>query len=335
MSGYKLSNGNDLSTIFAARTSATSVVTGYTLLNGDDISSLYEPGVSTGLITGYKLQNTENDIATVFKQKSPSPLDLSGCCLWMDASDQSTVTLSSTKVSKWTDKSVNGYTMNQTDTGKQPTYNATTLNGLPVLGFSLANTTFLYGDANANAFAVGYNCYSLFAVCKHSSARGGYVFAKSLAGGANGRILFGRDTVLYSQFTHQSGWLGNINDSNNNYRILELIVNRVSGNDYVYQNGTQIGTTYTYTSDTSTNYTNNYTMLIGAYNNGSGGLPPLAGVYLDGNIAEIVAVANTYDMTTNKRQWIEGYLAWKWGLQTLLSGTHPYYNNAPTGPPPS
>jgi len=336
MSGYKLSNGNDLSTIFVARTSATSVVTGYTLLNGDDISSLYEPGVSTGLITGYKLQNTGNDIATVFKQKL-SPLDLSGCCLWMDASDQSTISLTSTKVNKWTDKSVNRYTMNQTDTGKQPTYNATTQNGLPVLGFSLANSTFLYGDASANAFAVGNNCYSLFAVCKHSSARGGYVFAKSLAGTANGRILFGRDSALYCIFTHTSGNLSTITDTNNNYRILELVINRAEGKDYVYQNGTQIGTTYTYTSDTSTNYTNNYTMLIGAYNNSSGSTPPLDNVYLDGNIAEIIAVANSYDMTTNKRQWIEGYLAWKWGLQTSLPSNnpkHPYYDNAPTSSPP-
>ena len=336
-SGYKLLNGADLSTIFAARTSVTSVVTGYKLLNGDDLSSLYEPGVSTGVTTGYKLQNTENDIATVFLKKSSlSPLDISGCCYWMDASDQSTIDLSSGKVSKWTDKSVNRYTMNQIDHNKRPTYNEF-LNGLPVLKFSSTDLTYLVGDSSANAFVIGTRCYSLFAVCKQSSSRGGYVFAKSKYGPGGGRLFFGRDTSLYCYVIHPDGGsLPLIADSNVNYRILELVINRVSGNDYVYQNGTQIGT-YTYTPDRSTPITELYTMLIGAYNNASGGEPVTGGanLYLDGNIAEIVAVANTYDMTTARRQWIEGYLAWKWGLQTLLSGTHPYYNNAPTGPPPS
>jgi hypothetical protein len=173
----------------------------------------------------------------------------------MDASDPSTiVVLASSKVSKWTDKSVNGYTMNQIESSKQPTYNATTQNGLPVLGFSANSQTYLYGDTSANAFAVGNRCYSLFAVCKHSSNIGGYVFAKSLAGAAPGRILFGRDTALYCQFTHTAGSITTIADASNNYRILELIVNRVEGKDYVYQNGTQFGNTFSYTSDISTNY---------------------------------------------------------------------------------
>ena len=33
-------------------------------------------------------------------------------------------------------------------------------------------------------------------------------------------------------------------------------------------------------------------------------------------------------LTTTQRQQIEGYLAWKWNLQTSLPSTHPYYNNA-------
>jgi len=36
------------------------------------------------------------------------------------------------------------------------------------------------------------------------------------------------------------------------------------------------------------------------------------------------------DDTTTTRQLIEGYLAWKWGLQGNLPGGHPYKNFAPT-----
>jgi hypothetical protein len=34
-------------------------------------------------------------------------------------------------------------------------------------------------------------------------------------------------------------------------------------------------------------------------------------------------------VTTSQRQQIEGYLAWKWGMQTNLSVTHPYYSSPP------
>ena len=35
------------------------------------------------------------------------------------------------------------------------------------------------------------------------------------------------------------------------------------------------------------------------------------------------------EMTTTQRQQIEGYLAWKWGLQASLPGSHPYAGAAP------
>ena len=35
------------------------------------------------------------------------------------------------------------------------------------------------------------------------------------------------------------------------------------------------------------------------------------------------------------RQTVEGYLAWKWGLQSNLPGTHPYYDNNPAVLPPT
>jgi hypothetical protein len=38
----------------------------------------------------------------------------------------------------------------------------------------------------------------------------------------------------------------------------------------------------------------------------------------------------TSPLTTNQRQQIEGYLAWKWGLQTSLPTTHPYFFAPPS-----
>jgi hypothetical protein len=48
----------------------------------------------------------------------------------------------------------------------------------------------------------------------------------------------------------------------------------------------------------------------------------------NGNIFEIL-VYNAV-LTTTQRQQIEGYLAWKWGLQTSLPPSHPFFSFAPT-----
>jgi hypothetical protein len=46
--------------------------------------------------------------------------------------------------------------------------------------------------------------------------------------------------------------------------------------------------------------------------------------YLDGNISEILVYDSA--LSNTDRQNIEGYLAWKWGLQSALPASHPYNN---------
>lgn len=50
--------------------------------------------------------------------------------------------------------------------------------------------------------------------------------------------------------------------------------------------------------------------------------------YNSGNIREIVVVPAS--LSSADRQRIEGYLAWKWGLEGKLPSGHPYKNEAPT-----
>ena len=53
----------------------------------------------------------------------------------------------------------------------------------------------------------------------------------------------------------------------------------------------------------------------------------LAIAFWHGDIAEQVFVPD--DVTTDTRQKIEGYLAWKWGLEANLPSGHPYKDAAP------
>jgi hypothetical protein len=49
-----------------------------------------------------------------------------------------------------------------------------------------------------------------------------------------------------------------------------------------------------------------------------------------GNIYDVIMYNTAF--STLQRQNVEGYLAWKWGLQGSLPSTHPYKN---LPPPPS
>jgi hypothetical protein len=53
-----------------------------------------------------------------------------------------------------------------------------------------------------------------------------------------------------------------------------------------------------------------------------------AGEVFNGNFYDVLVYSTA--LTTTQRQDVEGYLAWKWGIQTTLPSNHPYRNSAPT-----
>jgi len=64
------------------------------------------------------------------------------------------------------------------------------------------------------------------------------------------------------------------------------------------------------------------------YNTGSAAvLVSTAGYSRGSDIMEIILYYG--DLAPSARQTVEGYLAWKWGLQTNLPTTHPYYKFRP------
>ena len=83
---------------------------------------------------------------------------------------------------------------------------------------------------------------------------------------------------------------------------------------YSYGNGTQLASVSASVTATS----NSDLVLVGAYNNASGGVPPQTGFYYNGTIGEIIMFSNA--LSTGQRQQVEGYLAAKWGLLNTLPG---------------
>lgn len=331
MTGYLTRTGIDLSYIFVSGNSG--FVSGYLLSDGRDIGDIFAPySTNSSLETGLKISSGA-DINTLFEAMLPIPLQLSGCCLWLDATDASTLTLQTgNKVSEWRDKSASAFSFVQATSAKQPTYTLNGQNSLATMTFNNANLTYLEGTAN---FAFGTNSYSLFCVCNttNNTTNMGF-FGKTLLGSVSGRILMiQQTTIINAGFTHGTGPSLStsqvaLSHSPGSYKLFEIIINRAPDNkDYLYQNGTLL--TNVVTSD-ATNYAPTvYPMLVGAYGSSSYGSTPNSGYHLNGNICEIISYNVSANLTNANRQKIEGYLAWKWGIQTLLPVGHLYINSPP------
>jgi hypothetical protein len=79
------------------------------------------------------------------------------------------------------------------------------------------------------------------------------------------------------------------------------------------------------TSNTASDTGNSYNLpasnhYIGGYYSGTG--------LFNGKMYEVLCFSNI--LTTEQTQFVEGYLTWKWGYNSILGPTHPYYSAAPT-----
>ena len=264
------------------------------------------------------LRSTMGGSAHPYRYSAPSvlPTQFTGCTMWLDAADASSMTLSGSNVTTWRDKSSNAYS--GTSSGSPV---LTTVGGYPAVTFDGATQYFTFGDV-AN---LGTAPLNIFAVSKFNTTGDGTIVAKS-SYGAVGRYALLRTggnlipLVQGASTTNQPG----VADTNITRRLLAWTWDRATQS--IYQNGGSTAIVSSAFSDT-TSFNTTFPFLIGAYNDGgTGGLPPQSGLYLNGSINEVVCIFGT--MTTSDRQQMEGYLSWKWGLAGKLPPypTDPWLN---------
>jgi hypothetical protein len=230
-----------------------------------------------------------------------SPSSFGGMALWLDAADPTTVIRTQSTVTQWNDKS--GLARNFTTTSTDIKYYVSSpVNSQPALNFSNAA-----GMSNTFAFSSS-NQLSFFIVCNHTS---------NAATSGNSEIFANaQDYRGFDLFSHSS--------SDSNIKL-------------------NLGTATLATSGSNILGTNAVISIVSTSNAGSLGIngstlatftpgqtAPLSSSYrynicesrYIGNICEILAYSNV--LSTDDRQTVEGYLAWKWGLQGNLPATHPY-----------
>lgn len=251
--------------------------------------------------------------------------------VWLDAADvngNGTQPAIGTNVSSWVDKSGNGRNFSQVNAGNQPLF--TTYLSNPAVQFtgsssqSLSNNYVQTGTGARNTFLVfadistTANLYGnpVMFYMAEGSVSGPGVDWRTGFDGANeylsidirsGAKTMRRTPNVTSMRTQPTLALWGAPESAN------------VSSAFVFGNGTQFTTTVASINvTTSINTLNTPPTRVGG---GQTGFATFA-------LYELLHF-NT-NLPTLQRQQVEGYLAWKWGVQSSLPTTHPYYNFPPT-----
>jgi hypothetical protein len=217
-----------------------------------------------------------------------SPLQITGCVLWLDANDPAGtgVQPSAGALATWTDKS--GSSNHMTAAGTTPTFS------------NVPPGAVTFGGAGyySKASAVFSNFYTAFFVYKQTGATGP-LYTTGASSGSNGLFPNEAGTTYFTR--GDSTWYSNVSSpfTSNvvNLAGVSFSSNAVGSNQSLFYNGSNVVTT---TQANTITYTN---LLIGSRQ--SGGT-----AYFTGSIYEVLAYNGT--LTSNLRQRVEGYLAQKW-----------------------
>jgi hypothetical protein len=237
--------------------------------------------------------------------------------LWLDISDSTTITTVSGGVSEWRDKSGNLRHAGQSSVTLRPTITNNALNNLPLIVFDGVNdfmdipTTILQTQSKPSFFYVF--------VRNNAGSTDGYspeITFNSTNNGDNGSFHYVKSNgtgASYPMYT-AGGW-GNYDGAgsytNGSAEIISFATLTSTSTYTVYKNGTVEG------SAAAGNALTTFTGFRLAQQQGA----RTSGI----SFGEIVLVLNA---TTANRESIEGYLAWKWGIQSKLPSNHPYKSGA-------
>jgi hypothetical protein len=228
--------------------------------------------------------------------------------LWLDADDSSTITLDgSGNVEQWDDKSGNGRNASQTNSSYRPALIVEAKNGLDIINL---NSDFMDLDISLTT-----NDFSIFIACNPSVSTLDNTLAYFLDASGTNRITLAQ-LVDNSNPRNKVGFF----DGDWSFMALattggQILNYQLTASATLLRNGTQIGTgAYTQLSiGGSVRLFSHFEL----YNN-----------YAVGDIYEILILEGIPSETD--RQLIEGYLAWRWGLEATLPSGHPYKSALPT-----
>jgi len=234
--------------------------------------------------------------------------------LWLDAADTSgSISKTGTTLSTWRNKGGYGTNNNYTPTAGNVgtiTHGVTSMNGLPTVyipgSSSLSNTSF---TTSAQSF-------SYFFILRVSDLGGSTSFRPfdNVSGGWQPYFILGSlDTTPWTitlSSTNSTPLVASVNSSFqlNTIYLISMVLSTVNANNRVAVNGT------TQTLTTSSNSILTFNTPIKYY------ISSATPTNVAWDIGEFLVYSSA--LTDGNRKQVEGYLAWKWGVQGNLPTTH-------------
>ena len=233
------------------------------------------------------------------------PTSISNCSMWLDGTDPAgtgTPPSNGATVSTWVDKSGSGINLTAVGT---PTY------------VTASSSVYLNGSSYLQNTNFNFTNYTIFFVSNQASDSGPLYTNNTLTTISGQSGFFPRySNGNYYLVQSDSGWLSAGSPFSYGITYLYSIQYDSLNNINLWSNGS-ISPTITGTAGSITR--NKF--LLGKRNMGFT-------ENMTGNIFEIIQYNS--DLGQTARQQVEGYLAWKWGLQANLPANHPYKAAAPS-----
>jgi hypothetical protein len=249
-----------------------------------------------------------------------APTSITGCVLWMDAADSRTVTLSSSAITQWNDKSASGNHFVQATTANSPTV-GTSANGLPTIYFATTNQQLVSSQNSATSGNASRTVIQVFWCPTLSSA---YYSVTGTESSGNPPTAWGHAKNPNADVTYP------------------FMYSSVGDDVYTFVNSTPNPLiTYAQFNSTDSSFSSYYATLgatngtttVGNFTNKTMTFNTTAGVWYLGRRQQAATGSVTSHLlemihfnkalSTTERQQVEGYLTQKWGLAAILSAGHP------------
>jgi hypothetical protein len=288
-------------------------------------SFLIQAPLSTSVtqVQVYSVNDPGYSVPISFNVPAFSPTSISTCQTWLDSSDTTTFTFSgASTIITWADKSGNDRTASQYNDASGGSTYYELLNGYPGVQFRGSNTNnspCMSNQVPVDTFSTGIAVFAVYSSLDPTS-------------------------TYCTLATRTSGFLAAPYDMFNQTRILgggaQMSFNSpVDIRTYVSTTLFEMsaGPTFTYNEwiNASTILTN-YSTGVDTYADNSVGLMYYGSrddkfTFFNGSLNEVLVYSldTSAEFPSTSRQKVEGYLAWKWGIQGNLPPGHPYINGPP------
>lgn len=269
-------------------------------------------GANTGQVYNYDIAEKGSGVWL------PTRLDPS---TWLDASEAANLTLSGADVVTWKNRAwATVESPTQGTAGNRPDRITAGIDGKDIVRFDNVDDALTFANAAQQKLLSGWTIAVLFAATAAAPATtralfgvmgAGSVFRGALAVDSSKRLLVGGRRLDGDFFV-------SVNDTvalDSNPHVLVGVADYGTTTITAFKDGTQVAQSTSWqTSGQSSNTAGDVRVLQTANPYGSDG-------------GEILFLPYAADAST--RQLLEGYLAWKWGVEANLPGGHPYLSAAP------